>query len=333
MNIKMSIFIAIHFRTDKIKWTVLRIIFCRKGNSNRDNSIDKSKFLLYDSGVSISYKNTGGLNMKKLWLSLFVITGLVFMLAACGTSNEGTNEQAAPAEGENLYEKIKEEGVIRIGTEGTYAPFTFHDESGELTGYDVEVAKEVANRLGLEVEFMETQWDAMFAGLDAERFDMIANQVGIKPERQEKYDFSTPYTISTAVVVVRKENNDIQSFEDLEGKKAAQSLTSNYGEMAKANGAELVGVEGFIQAIELITSERADLTLNDKLSVLDFLKQKPDAPIKIVAESDDAAESAFMFRQGNEELVEAVNGALKEMKEDGTLKQISEKWFGEDVSE
>nr|WP_279326017.1 amino acid ABC transporter substrate-binding protein [Bacillus sp. FJAT-47783] len=266
-------------------------------------------------------------------MSLFIITGLVFVLAACNATNEGQKEQAVPKEDDNLYEKIKEDGVIRVGTEGTYPPFTFHDDSGELTGYDVEVTKEVAKRLDLEVEFMETQWDAMFAGLDSERFDMIANQVGIKPEREEKYDFSTPYTVSTAVIVVHKDNNDIESFEGIDGKKAAQSLTSNYGELAQNNGAELVGVEGFNQAIELITSNRVDLTINDKLSVLDYLKQKPNAPIKMVAESDDAAKSAFMFRKGNEELVEAVNGALKDMKEDGTLKEISEKWFGEDVSE
>ncbi|MDQ0162958.1 amino acid ABC transporter substrate-binding protein [Aeribacillus alveayuensis] len=272
--------------------------------------------------------------MKKIFLTIFVITSIIFSLAACGTANENSQEEKLEtAEGENLYDKIKEEGGIRVGTEGTYPPFTFHDENGELTGYDVEVAKEVAKRLGLEVEFKETQWDAMFAGLNSKRFDMIANQVGIKPERVEKYDFSIPYTVSTAVVVVQKDNNDIQSFEDLNGKKAAQSLTSNYGELAKANGAELVGVEGFNQAIELITSNRVDATINDKLSVLDYMKQKPDAPIKIVAESDDAAESAFMFRKGNEELVEAVNEVLEEMKQDGTLAKLSEKWFGEDVSE
>jgi len=273
--------------------------------------------------------------MKKLWFMVFVIAGLMFSLAACGTTNEseGQKDKADTAEGENLYEKIKEEGVIRVGTEGTYPPFTFHDENGELTGYDVEVAKEVAKRLGLEVEFKETQWDAMFAGLNSKRFDMIANQVGIKPDRVEKYDFSLPYTISTAVIVVHQDNNDIQSFEDLEGKKAAQSLTSNYGEMAKSNGAEVVGVDGFNQAIELITSKRVDATLNDKLSVLDYKKQQPDAPIKIVAESDDASQSAFMFRKGNEELVEAVNEVMEEMKQDGTLTKLSEKWFGEDVSQ
>lgn len=133
--------------------------------------------------------------MKKwlLMIALFIIGG---MLAGCG-QNEKEND---------LFAQIKEKGELKIGTEGTYPPFTFHDETGELTGFDVEIAKEVAKRLGVKPVFVETQWDAMFAGLDAKRFDMIANQVGIRPDRQEKYDFSDPYITSAAVLVVHKEN-------------------------------------------------------------------------------------------------------------------------------
>jgi cystine transport system substrate-binding protein len=283
--------------------------------------------------------------MKKLLILLTVVFGLMFVLSACGTGDQAkTDEQKKDetetttegAEGEetgDLLSSIKESGEFLIGTEGTYPPFTFHDEAtGELTGFDVEIAREVAKRLGVEPVFQETQWDAMFAGLDAERFDMIANQVGIREDRQKKYDFSDPYISSAAVLVTNKDNNDVTSFEDIKGLKAAQSLTSNYATMAKENGAELVGVEGLFQAIELLNSKRVDVTINDKLSILDFLKEKPDANIKIVATADDAAESGLMFRKGNETLVEAVNKALADMKEDGTYAEISKKWFGEDVS-
>ena len=192
--------------------------------------------------------------------------------------------------------------------------------------------EEVAERLGVEPEFYETQWDAMFAGLDAERFDVIANQVGIREDRLEKYDFSDPYTRSAAVLLVHENNDEITTFEDIEGRKAAQTLTSNYGQLAEELGAEIEKVEGFNQAIDLVVSERVEGTFNDKLSALDFLQQRPDAPIKIAAEADDASVIGFMFRKGNEELVEEFNRILNEMREDGTLKQISEKWFGEDVS-
>jgi cystine transport system substrate-binding protein len=272
--------------------------------------------------------------MKKLFALMATLLAFAFVLTACGTkeTEEAGTDKSNGAAAEDLYTQIKEEGVLKVGTEGTYPPFTFHDESGKLTGFDVEIAEEVAKRLGLEVEFMETQWDGMFAGLDAKRFDMIANQVGIKPERQEKYDFSNPYIASAAVLVVGEGNADIASFEDLQGKKAAQSLTSNYGDLAKSYGAELVGVEGFNQAMELIASKRVDGTINDKLSVLDYTKQKPDAPIKIADEAEDAAASGLMFRKDSGQLVEEVNKALTEMQEDGTYTKISEKWFGEDVS-
>lgn len=283
--------------------------------------------------------------MKKI-LSIFTFALFAFVLAACGngednqtennTNGEGSEqeqEQEQTASDQNLYEQIKEEGVLRVGTEGTYAPYTFHNDEDKLTGYDVEVAREVANRLDLEIEFVETKWDAMFAGLNSKRFDMIANQVGIKPDRKEKYDFSEPYTISTAVLVARKGNEDIQSFEDLEGKVAAQSLTSNYKEIAEEHGAEIEGVEGFNPAMQLLASQRADATVNDRLSVLDFLQKKGDnVPVEIVDRKEEASESAMMFRKGNEDLVKAVSGAIQEMKEDGTLSDISEKWFGEDVT-
>ncbi|MBG9942541.1 amino acid ABC transporter substrate-binding protein [Brevibacillus formosus] len=277
--------------------------------------------------------------MKKLLFSLLASTLLV-ALAGCGSSSTGQppqNNAAAPAPTEekteqNLLEKVKANGKILIGTEGTYAPFTFHDQSGKLTGYDVEVVTEVAKRIGVEPVFQETQWDAMFAGLDSKRFDVVANQVGIRPDRQEKYDFSNPYTVSTAVLVTHKDNTTVKGFEDIKGLKAAQTLTSNLTDIAKKNGAEIVGVEGFNQAIDLLVSKRVDITINDGISLLDFMKQKPDVPIKIIAKDPNVAKNGFLFRKGSTELVDAFNKALDDMAKDGTLAKISEKWFGADVS-
>ena len=260
------------------------------------------------------------------------------LLVACGTTDKKEsesekskeeNQDAAPSG--DLLAEIQEKGELVIGTEGVYPPFTFHDDSNNLTGFDVEIATEVANRLGVKPVFLETQWDAMFAGLDSKRFDMVANQVGIREDRLEKYDFSDAYNKSVGVLVAHKDNNDIESYDDIEGLKAAQTLTSNHREIAEEYGAEIVGVEGFVQTVELISSKRADVTVNDKLSVLDFLTHKPDAPVKIVATYDDEIQIGLLFRKGNETLVEAVNQALKDMIEDETYLEISEKWFGEDV--
>lgn len=270
--------------------------------------------------------------MKKLTAIFVLLFSFMLILSACGNdaSKENNKEEKSATNGD-LLKKVKDEGKILVGTEGTYPPFTFHDDKGELTGFDVEIAREVAKRIGVEVEFKETQWDAMFAGLDSKRFDMIANQVGIRPDREEKYDFSTPYISSAAVLITHKDNDKVKTFEDIKGLKAAQSLTSNYADIAKEYGAELTGVEGFNQAVELINSKRVDVTINDKLSFLDFKKQKPDAAIKVVATSDDASQSGLMFRKGSETLVEEVNKALDEMIKDGTYLEISKKWFGEDV--
>jgi cystine transport system substrate-binding protein len=264
----------------------------------------------------------------------------VVLVAACGNnannnkveeSNTETNSGAATTE-QNSLEVVKANGKLRIGTEGTYAPFTFHDAAGKLTGFDVEIAEEISKRMGVEAEFTETQWDGIFAGMDAKRFDVIFNEVSITDERKVKYDFSDPYIISKAVLLVGENNEDIKSFADLKGKKSGQSLTSNLSDIARENGAEIVAVDGFNQAIDLLTSGRIDATINDSLSYLDLLKQKPDVKIKQVDEVEGGSQSAATFLKGNDELIKAVNDALAEMKTDGTYLKISEKYFGADVS-
>ncbi|QSF47137.1 amino acid ABC transporter substrate-binding protein [Paenibacillus tianjinensis] len=278
--------------------------------------------------------------MKK-W-SLTTLLLLSVLLTACGNNtnnangggtagNGGTEATAAPA-GQNSLEAVKAAGKLRIGTEGTYSPFTYHDANGTLTGFDVDIAKEIAKRLGVEAEFIETQWDGLFAGMDAKRFDTIFNEVSITEERKVKYDFSDPYVVSKAVLIVDRDNDEIKKFSDLKGKKAGQSLTSNLSDIARENGAEIVAVEGFNQAIDLLVSGRIDATINDGLSFLDLKKQKPDVKIKQVDEIAEGSHSGAVFLKGNEELVQAVNEALTAMKADGTYLGISEKYFGADVS-
>ena len=278
--------------------------------------------------------------MKKATMLGLVAILMTLMLAACGsnngsntaaTNNAGTSEESTTAAANSL-EKIKSAGKIVIGTEGTYPPFTYHDASGELTGFDVEIAREVAKRLGVEAQFEEAPWDSLLAGIDAGRFDSVFNEVSIRDDRKEKYDFSDPYISSGAVLIVREDNTDIKSLADLKGKKSAQSLTSNLADIARENGAEIVAIEGFQQAIDLLNSNRADATINDNLSFLDLKKQKPDLALKVVAEAEDASQSGGVFAKNQPELVEAVNKALADMHSDGTYATISEKYFGEDVS-
>ena len=231
--------------------------------------------------------------------------------------------------------QIKSSGVFRIGTEGTYAPFTYHDESGKLTGFDVEVGTQIAQRLGVKPQFIEGKWDGLIAGLDVNRYDAVINEVAVTDARKLKYDFSDPYITSHAALIVRSDNNAIKTFDDLKGKKSANTLTSNFGKIAAAHGAEVIPVQGFNESIDLLTAGRVDATVNDSLSFLDFKKHKPDAKVKIAAldtspESSD--KSAVLIRKGSPELVAAINKALADMRKDGTYAKISEKYFGKDVS-
>ncbi|KQV35701.1 MULTISPECIES: amino acid ABC transporter substrate-binding protein [unclassified Rhizobium] len=255
------------------------------------------------------------------WTHTLLAAATVAQLVFAGVAQAGSN-----------LEEIKSAGVLKIGTEGTYAPFTFHDASGALVGFDVEIGEAVAKKLGVKAEFLEGKWDGLIAGLDANRYDTVINQVGITEERKKKYDFSEPYIASKAVLIAKADDDSIKSFEDLKGKKAAQSLTSNFGKLAQASGAELVGTDGFDQSIQLVLTGRADATINDSLSFLDFKKHKPDAPVKIAAEQADADHSGIILRKGEPELLEAINKALAEIKADGTYDAISQKYFGADVS-
>ena len=240
---------------------------------------------------------------------------------------------STPAFAQSALDQVKTAGALRVGTEGTYPPFTFHDDAGTLVGFDVEIAQEIAKRIGVEAQFVEGPWDGLIAGIDANRYDVVINQVGITDARKEKYDFSEPYIASKAALVVKGDNTDITSFESLKGKKAAQTLTSNFGKLAQESGAELVGTDGFDQSIALVVQGRADATINDSLSFFDFKKKQPDADVKIVATQPDADYSGVLLAKGKPELLEAINAALTEIKADGTYATISEKYFGADVSQ
>lgn len=240
---------------------------------------------------------------------------------------------AAPATAQSALDQVKTAGALRIGTEGTYAPFTFHDASGALVGFDVEIGQEIAKRLGVTAEFVEGPWDGLIAGIDANRYDLVINQVGITDARKEKYDFSEPYIASKAVLIVKADNTTITSFADLAGKTSAQTLSSNFGKLAQENGAELVGTDGFDQSIALVLQGRADATINDSLSFYDFRKQQPDAALKIAATQENADYSGVLLAKGKPELLEAINVALAEIKSDGTYAALSDKYFGADVSQ
>ena len=242
------------------------------------------------------------------------------VLAACGP---------AATNGEN---PVKAAGVLRVGTEGTYTPFSYRDQgSGELVGYDVDVARAVGEKLGVDVEFVEIPWDSIFAALEADRFDVVANQVTITPERQAKYDLSEPYAIGEGVIVTRADDNSITSLADLNGKLTAQTTTSNWAQVARDAGARVEPVEGFVQSVTLLTQGRVDAIINDSIAVYAYLAEKGDTGVKIAASTGEKSEQGFAARKDSG-LLPDLNAAIDELKADGTLARISEKYLKANVT-
>lgn len=241
---------------------------------------------------------------------------------------------ASPAFAADELARIESAGVFRIGTEGTYAPFTYHDEAGRLTGFDVELGAAIAQRLGVKPQFIESKWDGLIAGLDVNRYDAVINEVAVTDARKAKYDYSDPYITSPAVLIVASDNTSIRSFSDLKGRKSANSLSSNLGRIAASYGAELIPAQGFDGSIELLKAGRVDATVNDSLSFLDLKKREPDAKLKVVAAEtapDSSDQSAVLIRKGSPKLRAALNKALADIRKDGTYAKISQKYFGKDV--
>ncbi len=252
----------------------------------------------------------------------------VFMLASVLT-------MAVSAKGsDDLLETIQERGTIIVGLEGDWAPWSYVDENDELTGYDVEVAKAIADKLGVEIQIVPGEWDGLFAGMDAGRYDMVVNGVEVTEERADKYDFSTPYAYIRTALIVKGDNDSIKTFEDLKGKKTANSIASTYMNLAESYGATCYGVSTLDETLTMVLQGRVDATLNAIVSFTDYMAQHPDSNLKVVATTEEASNVAIPMRKGDEtaSLREAVNKAIDELREDGTLSELSIRFFGEDIS-
>ncbi|MCM6773218.1 amino acid ABC transporter substrate-binding protein [Nocardia sp. CDC159] len=249
---------------------------------------------------------------RKLFAAVVAVVATTGLLSACGGGSDPN--------------------VLKVGTEGTYAPFSFQGGDGKLTGYDIEVVQAVADKLGKKVEFVQTPWDAIFAGLESKRFDLVANQVTLNADRQNKYSLSQPYTTSDGVLVTNVNNGSITNLADLRGKTCAQSATSNWGKVAAGAGCKVEAVEGFVQAVQLLKQGRVDATVNDTLAVGEYTKQHGTSEIKVVTKTGETSKQVLAARKDETRLIEDVDKALDQLRADGTLAKISDKYFGTDVS-
>lgn len=253
-------------------------------------------------------------------------TGLAALLAACGSSSSST------ASSTNKLEAIKSAGKIRVGLEGTYRPFSFHDSNGTLVGFEKEIIDLVAKDLGVTAEFVETPWDSLIAGVDADRYDIVINNVSATDERKQKYDFSVPYLYSEPKIAVKKDSS-LQNVSEISGHSSAQSETSNFRKMVEAKGASIVVVSGFDEAIEQVLSGRAEMTANDSVSFAEYLKEHPDANLRLLSgDLGTGSNSSILLPKGQDALRNAIDESLKKHLQNGDIKAIYEKYVGEDLS-
>ncbi|PKJ58168.1 MULTISPECIES: transporter substrate-binding domain-containing protein [Bacillus] len=265
---------------------------------------------------------------------IFSFTMAFFLiLAACSGKNEADSKDTG-------WEQIKDKGKIVVATSGTLYPTSYHDTdsgSDKLTGYEVEVVREAAKRLGLKVEFKEMGIDGMLTAVNSGQVDAAANDIDVTKDREKKFAFSTPYKYSYGTAIVRKDDlSGIKTLNDLKGKKAAGAATTVYMEVARKYGAKEVIYDNATneQYLKDVANGRTDVILNDYYLQTLALAAFPDLNITIHPDIKYMPnKQALVMKKSNEALQKKMNEALKEMSKDGSLTKLSKQFFNKaDVS-
>ena len=266
------------------------------------------------------------MKVKKIGLVILALAMIAVFASTVMAADDGS------------LERIKKAGKLTIGAEGNWIPYVYNEEgTGKLTGFEVDIAKEIAKRLGVEADFnISNKWDGVIAGLDAKRYDTVICGVNPTKERQEIYAMSVPYAENPFAVVVAEDNEDINSFEDLKGKKCANSLTSTAGNIARKYGATLSDAS-LTQAMDLIVTGRVDASVNNLTSLVEYMKERHDVKVRVAAiykpENSYEIESAAMFRKADISLSKKVDEIIKAIIADGTCYRLAEKYFGKEVAD
>lgn len=269
--------------------------------------------------------------MKRMTKGLAASLLLAVPLAACGDSSTDQAETSR-------WDEIQESGTLTVGTAGTLYPASFRaEESDELTGFDVELMKEIGQRLDLEVQFKEMAFDNMLTSVQNGQVDVAANDISVTEDRKEKFAFSTPYKYTYGTAIVRKSDlSGIDSLEDFKGKRAAGEATTVFMEVARQYGAEEVIYDNATndQYLRDVSTGRTDVILNDYYLQTLALAFFPEFDIAIHPDiAYNPQEVAFLMEKENDELQQNIDRVLAEMLEDGTVKELSEQFYnGADVS-
>lgn len=267
--------------------------------------------------------------MKKNILVIVAMSLIMSIIAVgCGEKKE-TNAEV------DSLKYIQDKGTLVLGLDDAFAPMGFRDDSGEVVGFDIDLAKEVASRLDVELEIKPIDWDSKVFNLNNKDIDVIWNGLSITDERKEKVDFSRPY-INNSQIIITNASSDIETKDQLKGKVLAVQLGSSAQEAVEADTEvkdslkELRKFADYTLALMDLEAGNVDAVVIDEIVGRYYIAKKPDL-YKVAQDDFGKEEYGIGFRKGDTEFVSEVNKALEEMIEDGTAKAISEKWFGENI--
>ncbi|MFC7685015.1 transporter substrate-binding domain-containing protein [Ureibacillus sp. GCM10028918] len=272
-------------------------------------------------------------SLKKLSI-LFFISTLFLLLTACGDENEAVSKTEAA----NADDAKKE--VLVVGSSGIYPPFISVDEDGKAQGYDVEVLEKVGEALGYEIKWEFAEFSGIFGMLDAGKIDTVSNLIAMTEERRAKYDFSTPYAYSGATLVVHEDNNTINSIEDLKGKKVGVLLGNNLHQFLEKwneeNGNEIIitPYQDVSGTYNEVASGRLDAFIDVKITAASRIRDE-GLPLKLYGEDyliNFDYGFPFVRSEENEEFLKAFSAEIQKLQDNGTLKELSDKWSAIDVT-
>ena len=262
--------------------------------------------------------------MKKNILLGIIMGSMSFSLLACSKKE---------------IKSVMDKDEIIVGLDDAFAPMGFKNESGEIVGFDVDLAKEVGQRLDKEVIFQPIDWSMKESELNSGNIDFIWNGYTITEERKEKVDFSEAYLNNKQLIVTLEATATTSKSESAGKKVGAQSESSAIEAMEKDmelyesfNGGEAITFEDNNQALMDLEAGRIDAVVADEILVKYYIKLKGEDKFKVLTEDFGSEEYGVGIRKGDIETVEAVNNAFEEMKKDGKMAEISQKWFGEDIT-
>lgn len=266
--------------------------------------------------------------IRKMYSIMIVMMAAIFLLSACGKSAETSKESANP------LEVVKEKGELVIATTGDYRPFTYLDTNNELTGYDIEWGKAIAEKMGVEAKFETGEFSGLIPGLTQGKFDVVMSSVHINEDRKKSVDFSDPYAMDGAVALVKKGKFKLEGPEDIDELIVGVNSGSNWEKLVEEIGGykEMKTYPGPNESLADLMNERIDVVVMGQAAAASYIKNSPSgSEIEISGEPLERGEESVIvaaIQKETPELQKAINEAIKALKEDGTYDKLAQKYFG-----